>query len=318
MNGLTNKQSHLISAVWFSLAGLLSVVFTTLQIEKAAALDVGVSGGAAGLGAGLDAGIGSEGISAGAGASSRGNGASVSGSVGSNGIGGGLGANAGGAAASASGSIGSNGRSAGAGLSSEGSGGGQGLNGGVGASLGGNGAPASGSTSSPNSSVSGSRPSGGDSIGAGASAPASGGNPDPGTRGEANASGVAVGSTTTVLATSSVANISFPEQLWPSENEAGNDGWFRSIYLLNPLRPKPGTPLSVVQSCRNALVPGASRYGATQVDVASAGRITRLKDGSLSAPVEARVVFRRGDRVQVRQARVTCRLDAKSRMVTIF
>jgi hypothetical protein len=120
------------------------------------------------------------------------------------------------------------------------------------------------------------------------------------------------------LAASSLAEVTLPESLWPIGRGEGDGGWFRSLYSLQPLRAKPGTSLSIVQSCRSALVQGAMRYGATQVDVASAGRTTRVKGGGLSAPVEARIVYQRGSRVQIRQARVTCRLDATGRRVAMF
>jgi len=54
------------------------------------------------------------------------------------------------------------------------------------------------------------------------------------------------------------------------------------------------------------------------VDVASSGRVSHLKDGSLSAPVEARILFQRGSLVQIRQARVTCRMDQAGRVTAMF
>jgi hypothetical protein len=240
------------------------------------------------VGASAQGNLGSGGIHAGAGVSSGDHGASLSGTVGPSGLNGGMGVNAGSAGATANVGIG---------------GGQQGPDGGVGASLGGNGTPAGGSTSSASPSVNGSGFSGVSSLGA---------------PGQGLDSGTVASIAPTAPARSSVAGISLPESLWPYEHGTSADGWFRSIYLLKPLRTKTGTPLSVVQSCRNALVSGASLYGATQVDAAGAGRIARLKDGSLSAPVEARIVFQRGDRVQVRQARITCRLDARGRMLAMF
>jgi hypothetical protein len=145
-----------------------------------------------------------------------------------------------------------------------------------------------------------------------------GGNPDQRAPDEARTSGFLASIAPTALATSPLAGAAVPKALLPIEKGGGDGGWFRNIYLLQPLRANPGTPLSVVQSCRNALIPGALRYGAKQVDVASAGRTVRLKGGGFSAPVEARILFQRGNHVQVRQARITCRLDQAGRIVAMF
>lgn len=341
IDGSKRNKSCLAPAMGHSLAALLSTAFLIVQGETAGALDVGVSAGAAGVGAGLSAGIGSEGLSVGVGVSSEGSRTSASGSAGPSGIAGGLGANAGAVGASAQGNLGSGGLSAGAGVSSEANGasvtgnvgpsgvsgglganagsagatasagGQQGSNAGVGASLGGNGTSAAGNTSSANLSGAGTGFSGAGSLGASANA----GNPGQGAPGQRNTAGTIA---SIAPAMSASGGVNFPESLWPYESGASGGGWFRSIHLLKPLRVRPGTPLAIVQSCRNALVSGASSYGATQVDVASSGRTARLKDGSLSAPIEARIVFQRGSRVQVRQARVTCRLDATGRMLAMY
>jgi hypothetical protein len=297
----SRKTNRLAPAVGHSLAALLPVVFTMVQIETAAALDVGVSGAAAGVGAGLNSGIGSDGLSAGVGVSNGGNGASASGNVGPSGLGGGLGVDAGSAGTTANAGIGS---------------GQQGLSGGAGSSLGGNGTLSGGSSSSASPSASGL--SGEGPAGGAASASVNTGNPDQGAPGQGRTAGTIASIAPTARAIPSLTGVALPQPLWPYENGASDSGWFRSVQVLKPLQAKPGTPLTVVQSCRNALVSGASRYGAIRVDVASAGRLARLKDGSVSAPVEARIVFRRGDRVQVRQAPVTCRLDARGRMLAMF
>jgi hypothetical protein len=343
IDGSKRNKICLAPAMGHSLAALLLTAFLIMQVETAGALDVGVSGGAAGVGAGLSAGIGSEGLSAGMGVNSEGSRTSASGSAGPSGIAGGLGANAGSVGASAQGNLGSGGLSAGAGVSSEGNGasvtgnvgpsglsgglggnagsagatasasvgGQQGSNAGVGASLGGNGTSAAGNTSSASSSGAGSEFSGAGSLGASANA----GIPSQGAPGQRPTAGSIA---SIAPAMSALGGVNFPESLWPYESGASGGGWFRSIHLLKPLRVRPGTPLTIVQSCRNALVSGASSYGATQVDVASSGRTARLKDGSLSAPIEAKIVFQRGNRVQVRQARITCRLDARGRMLAMY
>jgi hypothetical protein len=278
----------------------------------------GVGGGAntGAVGASANAGVGSNGVSAGGGTSTGSSGASVGGSVGPSGIGGALGVGAGAAGAAANTGIGANGVSVGGSLSS--AGGTRGPSGGAGLSLGGNGTPASGSINSAGPSANGGTISEVSSGGKGTSVSIDGANLEQRTPFEARTSGLLATIAPTALATSSLAVAAVPRALLPVENGHGDSGWFRSIHLLQPLRAKPGTSLSVVQSCRNALVPRAVRYGATHVDVASAGRTVRLKGGGISAPVEARILFQRGNHVQVRQARITCRSDQAGRITAMF
>jgi hypothetical protein len=346
---LASERTHLVPTMQSFLAALFFLVFTVAQVRDGAALDVGVSGGAVGLGAGASAGVGSGGLSVGAGLSSGGigggasigtvgastnagvgsngvsvgggistgsNGASVGGSVGPSGIGGALGVGAGAAGAAANTGIGANGVSVGGSLSS--AGGTRGPSGGAGLGSGGNGTPAGGSLNSAGPSTNGSAISGVSSDGTGTSVSINGANPEQRTPFEARTSGFLASIAPTALATSSLAVAAVPRALLPVENGHGDSGWFRSIYLLQPLRAKPGSSLSVVQSCRNALVPRAVHYGATHVDVASAGRTVRIKGGGISAPVEARILFQRGNHVQVRQARITCRLDQAGRITAMF
>ncbi|KLK91752.1 hypothetical protein AA309_18480 [Microvirga vignae] len=251
----------------------------------------------------MGGGLAPSGISGGAGVNAGAVGASANAGIGSNGLSAGGSINSGDSGASIGGSVGPNGIGAGGSLSGAGSGGGsQGFSGVAGASLGGHGSGVSGVGS----------------VGTGTSASMNGGNPDQHVSDEARTSGFLASIAPTALATSSLAGAAVPKALLPIEKGGGDSGWFRSIYLLQPLRAKPGTPLSVVQSCRNALISGALRYGATQVDVASAGRTVRVKGGGFSAPVEARILFQRGNQVQVRQARITCRLDQAGRIAAMF
>ena len=79
---------------------------------------------------------------------------------------------------------------------------------------------------------------------------------------------------------------------------------------LGPLASRPGTSAAVLAACRDAIAAAASPYGAARVEVVSAGRSRRMRGGGLAAPVEARVLYARNGRLQVRQAQVSCRLDA--------
>jgi hypothetical protein len=109
--------------------------------------------------------------------------------------------------------------------------------------------------------------------------------------------------------------LALPQQLLPFDNGRGDGGRRASWSNLGPLPARPGTPPGVVAACRSALASAATPYGAVQVDVASAGRASRLRNGGLSAPVKARVIYVRNGRMQVRQAGVTCRLDDQGRVV---
>jgi hypothetical protein len=71
----------------------------------------------------------------------------------------------------------------------------------------------------------------------------------------------------------------------------------------------------MVVACRTALTEAASQYGAVRVDVASAASPRRSSDGGISAPMEARIVYLRGGRTEVRQAKVTCQFDASGEVV---
>ena len=309
---LTRERIQLTSAARCSFFALCFSVFLFVQLDRVAALDVGLSGGAAGLGAGVSAGVGSEGLSAGVGLSSGGNGVSAGGGAGLSGVSGSLGANADTVGGSANAGIGASGLGAGGGISSGSSGASAG--GSVGPSGGSGGLGANGGAGSVQGSVGGAGVSrGGTETPTGNSTSSA----DP-SASDGRTSGSIASIAPPTLAASSVAEDTFPESLWPVGSGEGDGGWFRSLYSLQPLRAKPGTSLNIVQSCRSALIQGALRYGATQVDVASAGRTTRVKGGGLSAPVEARIVYQRGSRVQVRQARVTCRLDATGRRVVMF
>ncbi len=269
-------------------------------------------------GASASAGAGSHGLSAGGGASAGRSGASVGAAVGSNGMSGALGVDIGPTGVAANAGMGTNGVSAGGSASGAVNTSGSGSSRGAGHSPAGNGTLTGGSMNSAGLATNGSAISATGFDGTGSSASRGGAHLDQHAPSAAPTPGLLANIAPTVPPISSLSGTAIPRSLLPVQNGGGDGGWFRSIYLLKPLRPKPGTPLSVVQSCRDALVSGAVRYGAMHVDVASAGRASHLKDGSLSAPVEARILFQRGSLVQIRQARVTCRMDQAGRVTAIF
>ena len=68
-------------------------------------------------------------------------------------------------------------------------------------------------------------------------------------------------------------------------------------------------PFEVLVACRETLAAQAQSLGATWLEAASAGAFIRLPDGITEAPIEARITYQSENRVQVRQARITCRLN---------
>jgi hypothetical protein len=79
----------------------------------------------------------------------------------------------------------------------------------------------------------------------------------------------------------------------------------------------PGTPPAVVRACHEAIASAAAPLGAVRVRAASAGPLRRLRSGTLSAPVEVRIHYARQGGIEVRQARIRCRLDARGRVTEV-
>jgi hypothetical protein len=88
--------------------------------------------------------------------------------------------------------------------------------------------------------------------------------------------------------------------------------------LVQPIYARPGTPTPVVQACRQGIVAAARPYGVVRVDAASAGAARRGPGGDLIAPVEMRMVYARAGGYEARQARVTCRIDARTGRVAFL
>jgi hypothetical protein len=84
-----------------------------------------------------------------------------------------------------------------------------------------------------------------------------------------------------------------------------------------PLTAIPGTPPAVVRVCRQAIMSAATPLGALRVHVISAGPLRRHRRGTLTAPIEVRIDYARQGGIEVRQARIGCRLDAAGRVVAV-
>jgi len=83
-----------------------------------------------------------------------------------------------------------------------------------------------------------------------------------------------------------------------------------------PGRPVPELTVSgAVARCGEYLTAQARRLGSKQVSVSSAGPEVRRQDGGVAVPIDARIEYAREGEKQVRQARVTCRMDSGGRVV---
>lgn len=101
-------------------------------------------------------------------------------------------------------------------------------------------------------------------------------------------------------------------QYWPDVGTvSGTREDLRSFKA--PLRPRPGTSLEIVQSCRQAVAGAALAYGVVRVDAASAGP-TRPMGGGYSAPIQFKIVYARSGGLETRQATVACRLNSAGRV----
>jgi hypothetical protein len=86
-----------------------------------------------------------------------------------------------------------------------------------------------------------------------------------------------------------------------------------------------GTPLKVapglnrtVEACRAMVWGEAEKLGARTIEAVSAGPQRRSPKGEWVAPVRMRIVYRRLDGVEVKEATMTCIMDRQNRIVTAF
>jgi hypothetical protein len=193
----------------------------------------------------------------------------------------------------------------------------QGVSAGMGASVGdAGGASVGASAGTGGVSVGASVSAGGTSVGASANADTgsvgAGVSTDAGTA----TSGTAPSDDPTVLSTKSATTaISLPPILKPS-SEFGRSTAGYPFAPLFSLKAKPGTPTNVVSACRAAIVSAATPLGAVRVYAVSAGPMRQRKAG-LAAPIEVRITYALRGGVQVRQAKVLCRLGATGKVIAV-
>ncbi|MER8390277.1 hypothetical protein NKJ46_34260, partial [Mesorhizobium sp. M0166] len=70
-------------------------------------------------------------------------------------------------------------------------------------------------------------------------------------------------------------------------------------------------------ACRTAIVAAATPLGAVNVHAVSAGAL-RQGRGGLTAPIEVRIDYAGKGGIEVRQAQVSCRLNASGRVTAII
>jgi hypothetical protein len=82
-----------------------------------------------------------------------------------------------------------------------------------------------------------------------------------------------------------------------------------------PLPFRPGTPVEIVSACRDTIIAAARPHGVLHVDAASAGLLEQGRNGEMVAPIDVRIVYAREGGSELKQSRVTCRLNAQGRVV---
>jgi hypothetical protein len=84
--------------------------------------------------------------------------------------------------------------------------------------------------------------------------------------------------------------------------------------LGSPLRPAPGLNRTV-EACRAMVEPEAKKIGAQKVEAVSAGPQHRTRKGQIIGPVRMRITYARPVGYEVRDAVLTCVLDAKGNAI---
>ncbi|RWG25493.1 MAG: hypothetical protein E5X15_32085 [Mesorhizobium sp.] len=111
-----------------------------------------------------------------------------------------------------------------------------------------------------------------------------------------------------------------PPVLRPSRSAGGDLRRVTKGYRIAPLSPPkaiPGTPAAVVRACRAAIAAAAKPLGAVRVYTVSAGPLRQRRSG-LNAPIEVRIDYDGRGGIEVRQAKVGCRLNAKGAVTAVI
>lgn len=122
-------------------------------------------------------------------------------------------------------------------------------------------------------------------------------------------------------ARSARAYIVLPRILWPLKKKRAAKGrgeWAYPLHLPLSIAAVPGTPVTIVRTCRKAIASAASPLGAVRVRAASAGSLLRHRSGALTAPLAVSIDYAGQDGIQVRQARIRCRLDSSGKVIAVI
>jgi hypothetical protein len=81
--------------------------------------------------------------------------------------------------------------------------------------------------------------------------------------------------------------------------------------------PELKAPVNAVARCGDFVTAQARELGSDEVSVSGVGPEVRSPDGAVSVLIKARIGYARDGKKQVRQARVTCRIDPGGRVVAL-
>ena len=85
-----------------------------------------------------------------------------------------------------------------------------------------------------------------------------------------------------------------------------------------PVVPVPEPRSDAARACQDTIVGKAKEYGAILVEAVSVGAPDHFLNGYTEVPIEMRIHYQHEERVEVRQARITCRVDALSNVVALL
>jgi hypothetical protein len=118
-------------------------------------------------------------------------------------------------------------------------------------------------------------------------------------------------------ARSTPRTISLPPLLMPTRGERPALGTLG--YPPRPvtaLRARVGVLPALVRTCRTAIASSASRLGATKVEAVSAGRQRQMGE-LVHAPLYVRIQYARQGGPEIRQAKVSCRVNTAGQVVAV-
>jgi hypothetical protein len=86
---------------------------------------------------------------------------------------------------------------------------------------------------------------------------------------------------------------------------------------VSALKVQPTAPLEIVTACRNGVIQAALPFDPVHVDAVSAGGLEEAEGGGYVAPLIVRIVYDREGGYEIREAEVTCQVDAAGVVVSL-